>query len=74
MSEYDLKKLFPERKAVVCMNSHAGRAEKPCFVIDETPKRFRIRVDEPIAIPPGFSLLMPGQTRLVPKHAIRFIK
>ena len=60
--------------AVVCVNSWAGRLEHPCRVIGETPKRYRIEVDKQTALPPGFSLLLPGQTKLVPKHAIRFVE
>ena len=60
--------------AVVCVNSWGGRQEHPCRVIAETPKRYRITVDVPTALPPGFTLLMPGETKLVPKHAIRFVE
>lgn len=63
-----------KRSAVVCMDSYAGRVEKPCFVIGETPKRYRITVDQWTALPPGFSLLGPGHERLVPKRAIRFME
>lgn len=58
-------------KAMVCINSWAGRAEYPCRVVGETPKRYLIEVDKPTALP-GFRLLLPGQTKLVPKRAIRF--
>ena len=61
-----------KRKAVVCIESYAGRLEKPCRMIGETRKKYRIAVDTPTALPPGFNLLMPGETRLVPKHSIRF--
>ncbi len=60
------------RAAVVCVNSYAGRQEHPCRVVGETPKRYRITVDKPTALPPKFSILAPGQTKLVPKHAVRF--
>lgn len=61
-----------DRHAVVCMDSYAGRQEKPCRVVGETQKRYRIMVDAPTALPPGFSILMPGIEQLVPKRAIRF--
>ena len=67
---YDMKK----QKAVVCVNSFAGRKEHVCFVVGETPKRYRIVVDRPTALPPGFSILLPGEIKLVPKHAIRFVE
>ena len=60
--------------AIVCVNSWAGKQEYPCVVVGETPKKYRISVDKPIALPPHFTLLIPGQTKLVPKHSIRFIK
>lgn len=60
-------------KAVVCVNSWAGRSEHPCRIVKETPKRYLIEVDEPTALPPKFTLLLPGSTRLVPKYAIKFL-
>ena len=51
------------RKAVVCINSWAGRSEIPCTVICETPKRYEIVLDAPN------NLISDG---LVPKYAIRF--
>jgi len=61
------------KRAVVCMNSWAGRQERPCRVVGETPKRYWIEVDAPTALPPGFSFLLPGMRRMVPKRAVRFI-
>ena len=61
------------RNAVVCVDSWAGRQEHACTVAGETPKRYRITVDKPTALPPGFSILVPGQTKLVPKAAVRFV-
>lgn len=60
------------RPAVVCVNSFAGRREYPCMVIAETPKRYRITSAIPLALPPGLKLMMPGQSALVPKTAVRF--
>lgn len=61
-----------ERPAEVHFQSYAGRHKRACWVVGETPKRYRIRVDEPVALPPGFTLLLPGYTKLVPKRAITF--
>lgn len=61
-----------ERPAFVHYQSWAGHHKEPCIVVDETPKRYRIRVDKPVALPPGFTLLLPGYTKLVPKRAITF--
>ena len=69
----NVSELFPgSRKAVVCVNSWAGRQEHKCTVVGETPKRCRIMVDQPTALPPKYTLLLPGMKRLVPKTAIRF--
>jgi len=61
------------RAAVVCTDSYAGRQEKPCRVVGETAKRYRIEVDQPTGLPPGFTILLPGHQRLVPKSAVRFM-
>lgn len=61
------------RPAVVCVDSYAGRQEKPCRVVGETPKRYRIEVDQPTGLPPGFTIMLPGQQKLVPKRAVRFV-
>ena len=61
------------RDALVCVESWAGRQEKPCRVVGETPTRYRIEVDQPTGLPPGFTIMMPGQQRLVPKRAVRFM-
>ena len=45
-----------------------------CRVVGETPKRCRIAVDVPTVLPPGYTLLMPGMTKLVPKHAVEFLE
>lgn len=60
------------KMAIVCVDSWAGRQEHPCRVIGETPKRYRIMVDKPTALPPRFTILMPGMTKLVPKYAVKF--
>lgn len=56
---------------VVCMDSWAGRAEKPCRIVGETPKRYRIEVETRTLLPNGW--LDPGQQRLVPKTAVRIM-
>ena len=61
------------RDALVCVESWAGRQEKPCRVVGETPTRYRIEVDQPTGLPPGFTIMMPGQQKLVPKRAVRFM-
>lgn len=69
------EKVNAKRAAIVCVDSWAGRTESPCFVVGETPKRYRIEVATATLLPkrPGWMTLQPGETRLVPKRAIRFI-
>lgn len=55
--------------AVVCVDGFAGRREHPCRIVGETSKRWRIEVDAPVKLPR--SVLYPGETRLVPKSAVR---
>jgi len=61
------------RPAVVCVDSWAGRQEKPCRVVRETPTRYVIEVDQPTGVPPGFTIMLPGQQKLVPKRAVRLL-
>lgn len=59
------------RRGFVCINSWAGREEKPCLIIGETRKRYRIKVEQPTALPPKWKILHPGETKLVPKWAVK---
>ena len=56
-------------KAVVCINGWAGRIESPCYVIGETPKKYRIKADQDIELPR--KTLFAGESALVPKSAVR---
>lgn len=58
-------------RAVVCMETISDREQHFCRIVKETPKYYRIAVDKPIAFPPKSKLLMPGETKLVPKFAVR---
>lgn len=60
------------RPAKMHIQSWAGKSAVPCRVVGETPKRYRIEVDQPTGVPPNFSILLPGMTKLVPKRAITF--
>jgi alcohol dehydrogenase YqhD (iron-dependent ADH family) len=60
------------RTAIIRTLSWAGVHENPCRVVGETPARYRIEVDKPTGLPPRFSILMPGQQKLVPKSAVLF--
>lgn len=59
--------------ATVAVQSWAGIQHKPCRVIGETPERYRIDVNVPTALPPGYHMLQPGETKLVPKYAVSFL-
>ena len=56
-------------RTVLCINGWYGYAVLPVEVVGETAKRYRIRSDKPINLPGR--QLMPGQTALVPKYAIK---
>lgn len=58
------------RRAVLCLDTYAGRREHPCRVVGETRTRFRIEADQPTPLP-GSRVLQPGSTTLVPRYAIR---
>ena len=60
------------RRGVVCIQSWGGYSEKPCRIVGETPQKYRIEVDEKIWLP-GHFWLEPGQKRLVPITAVRFL-
>ena len=58
--------------AIVFVDSYAGRREFPCRVIEgSTPRMWRIEVDVDTKLPSG--VLHPGESVLVPKHAVRFL-
>lgn len=56
---------------LLCLNSWAGRTETPVEIIDETPKRFRIRASQRTKLAGRDRWLEVGQTALVPKYAVR---
>lgn len=60
------------RRAFLCFDDYAGYREYPCQVIKETPKRYRIAVDTPTRLAGRNRTLLPGDTALVPKHAVKF--
>jgi hypothetical protein len=58
--------------AVICLENWAGHREYPCRIIGERGRRYRIEVDAPTKLP-GV-VLKPGQSRLVPKSAVRVVE
>ncbi len=58
-------------EALLVLDGYAGRINKRCIVVGETPKKYRITpvLDEVIVLP-GTRLLNPGESALVPKAAV----
>ncbi len=63
-----------DRPAMLCLESYAGRTEQVVVVVGETPKRYRIRALEWTRLGGGSRFLRVGDTALVPKYAVRFIR
>lgn len=61
------------RRGVLMMDGWAGRTDTPVEIVGETPKRFRITPtdDKPVKLAGRSRWLRPGQTALVPKHAVQ---
>lgn len=59
------------RSAWLCLNSYGGRSQQVIEIIDETPKRFRIRALSRTRLAGRLRWLKAGETALVPKSAIR---
>jgi hypothetical protein len=62
-----------ERRAKLHLDGWAGRWAEDVIVVDETPKRYRIRVDKRVRLAGPHRYLSPGQTALVPKRAVTFV-
>lgn len=58
-----------ERPAVLRLNTWAGLVSVRVTVIDETPKKYRVRFEEACRLPNGIDA-QPGKVRLVPKGAV----
>lgn len=59
------------RSAILLLDGYAGRREHPCEIIGETAQRYRIQVRQQTPLAGANRWLQPGQTALVPKHAVR---
>ena len=62
-----------ERKASLFFDDWAGRRAYPVIVVAETPKRYRIRVEEKTRLAGRCRWLYPGETALVPKSAVSLL-
>jgi len=68
-----MKPYAMNRKGFLCLYGWAGRSEQPVTIIGETPKRYRVRNDQPdrIRLAGYCRWLAPGAVVLVPKGAVR---
>lgn len=57
--------------AYLVLDGYAGRSRQPVRVIGETETKLRIMVEQPTRLAGRNCWLMPGESRLVPKHAVR---
>jgi hypothetical protein len=57
-------------KGILCMDGWAGRIEKRCVIVKETPKRLLIRLEEDCVMRGG-RWKRKGEEVYVPKYAIR---
>jgi len=56
------------------MNDYAGYHETPVLVVGETPTRYRVRGITLTRLAGRNRSLAPGETKLVPKHAIKSLE
>ena len=56
-------------QATLCLNSLAGRVERPVEVLKETPKRYKVKLLEDALLPSGQKRA--GDEVYVPKYAVR---
>jgi hypothetical protein len=61
----------PNSYGYVQLDGWAGRTEKRVKIVAETPKMYRIEALEDTRLAGRFVYLLKGDTRLVPKHAVR---
>ncbi len=57
----------------VCLQGWAGYTEHPCTIDSETPKKYRVRLDESTRLPGG-RVVPAGESVLVPKHAVKLVE
>lgn len=62
------------RPAYLHFESNSGHVTQSCLVIGETKERYRVKPDGEarLRLPGYMGIIIPGQTALVPKKAIRF--
>ncbi len=61
-------------RAVLALDSWAGRTEHPVEIVGETPKRYRVRILEDWLILPSKRVAERGDVVLVPKYAVRVLR
>jgi hypothetical protein len=59
--------------AWIILNSWGGLFQQDVLVVGETPQRYRIQaIDKDVRLAGRSRYLRPGETTLVPKHAVTF--
>ena len=61
-------------RAVLALDSWAGRTEHPVEIVGETPKRYRVRILEDWLGLPSRRVASRGDVVLVPKYAVRILR
>ena len=61
------------RRGRLCLTGWGGSAQHEVIIVAETPKRYRIKLPDGASWIrlPSRRTLQPGDTALVPKHAVR---
>lgn len=64
-----------DRRAKIHMDGWSGRTSSEVIVVDETPRRFRIKTidSKAVKLAGRNRWLLPGATALVPKGAVEFL-
>ncbi len=63
-----------EQAALLCLQSWAGFTKHAVTIVGETPKRFRVRIDEDMVRLPSKRTGRRGDVFFVPKHAVKLVK
>ncbi|MCA1834347.1 MAG: hypothetical protein LC750_16755 [Actinobacteria bacterium] len=63
-----------ERRGVLCLSGYGGNLETPIVIIGYTVAKVRIRAIARTRLAGRLRWLEPGETTLVPRHAVREIE
>lgn len=64
-----------QRHGLLMLDGWIGRTDTPVLIVGETPKKFRITppTEKRVKLGGRSRWLYPGETALVPKHAVRVV-